>query len=126
MLADDIAAYLETAGVGTVNSNIFTGHLPDTTSNCLALYQYAGEPPELVGEIENPRLTARVRNVSYDDGQKKARDVLKALHTLNERTINGHRYLYIRAAGSIAQLGRDHEKRALFTIDFIVTKLVEG
>ena len=126
MLADDMAGYLQTAGVGTVDTDIFKGHMPDTAANCIALYQYAGEPPLLVGSIENPRLTVRVRNTSYDAGQKKARDVLKALHTLNEQTISAHRYLYVRAAGSIAQLGRDHEGRALFTIDFIVTKELEG
>lgn len=126
MLADDIAAYLETAGVGTLNTDMFIGLLPDTTSNCIALYQYAGNAPELVGGLENPRLTVRVRNTTYANGQEKAQDVLKALHTLHEQTLNGTRYLYVRAVGSVNQLGRDHEKRALFTIDFIVTKELES
>jgi len=125
MLADDIASYLQTAGIGTVGTSIFIGHMPDAPTNCLALYQYAGEPPLAVGEIESPRLTVRVRNATYLNGQNKARDVLKALHTLGEVTINAHRYLYIRAAGSIAQLGKDHEGRALFTIDFIAIKEFE-
>lgn len=126
MLADDIATYLQTAGIGTVGSSIFIGQMPDAPTNCIALYQYGGEPPLVVGGIENPRLTVRVRNATYLNGQNKARDVLKALHTLNEQTISAHRYLYIRAAGSIAQLGRDHEGRSLFTVDFIVTKELEG
>lgn len=126
MLTDDIASYLQTAGIGTIGSSIFIGHMPDVPTSCIALYQYAGEAPLVVGGIENPRLTVRVRNATYLNGQNKARDVLKALHTLNEQTISAHRYLYIRAAGSIAQLGRDHEGRTLFTIDFIVTKELEG
>jgi hypothetical protein len=126
VLADDIAAYMATRSLGTVGTDIFVGEMPDSPNNCVALYQYQGEPPELVGGLENPRLTVRVRNTTYSDGQNKARDVLKALHTLNEQTLGGRRYLYIKAAGSISQLGRDRENRALFTVEFIVTKIVEG
>jgi hypothetical protein len=126
VLADDIAAYMATRSLGTVGTDIFIGEMPDSPNNCVALYQYQGESPELVGGLENPRLTVRVRNTVYSDGQNKARDILKTLHTLNEQTLGGHRYLYIKAAGSISQLGRDKEKRALFTVEFIVTKIVEG
>jgi hypothetical protein len=126
MLADDIAAYLQTAGIGTVGTDIFVGHLPDAPSNCLAVIQNGGESPEMAGpitgQIERPRLIVRVRNSTYLNGSTKANAVLKALHTLGDQTLSGHRYLYIRAVGSVNQLGRDHEKRSLFSVDFVVTK----
>lgn len=131
MLVDDIASHLQTAGVGTVDTDIFKGHIPDDDANtgssdCIALFPYGGDPPELVGEIENPRLTVRVRNTSYSAGMSKANAVMVALHTLNEQTLNGHRYLFIRAASSLTHLGRDHRGRNLFSIDFIATKEIES
>jgi len=126
MLVNDIASLLATKSVGTVGTDMFIGHMPDTPSNCIALMQNSGSAPELagsiVGQIERPRLVIRVRNSTYLNGQNKARDVLKALHTEGEITLNGHRYLYIRAVGSVNQLGRDHELRSLFSLDFVVTK----
>lgn len=126
MLAKDIAEYLEDQSVGTVGSDIFIGIMPDTTSNCIAIFEYAGNPPENVGHIENPRLTIRVRNATYANGQAKARDVLYKLHTLSNTTIESHSYLYIRAVGSINALGRDAENRVIFSIDFIASKIMES
>ena len=126
MLVDDIASLLATKSVGTVGTDMFIGHMPDTPSNCIALMQNSGSAPEMagsiIGQIERPRLVIRVRNSTYLNGQNKARDVLKALHTEGEIALNGHRYLYIRAVGSVNQLGRDHENRSLFSLDFEVTK----
>ena len=126
MLANDIAEYLEDQSVGIVGSDIFIGMMPDTTSNCIAIYEYAGNPPENVGDIEHPRLTVRVRNATYANGQIKAKTILSKLHTLSNTTLETHSYLYIRAVGSINALGRDVENRALFSIDFIVTKIMEA
>ena len=126
MLADDIAAYLQTSSIGTVGTDIFVGHMPDAPANCMAVIQSGGESPEMAGpisgQIERPRLIVRVRNTSYASGASKANDVLKALHTAGEVSLSGHRYLFIRAVGSVNQLGRDHELRSLFSLDFVVTK----
>lgn len=125
MLADDIAAHLQTAGIST---NISIGHMPDAPANCIAIIQSGGEPPEAVGpitgQIEHPRLIVRVRNSSYASGMSDANAVLKALHTVGDVALNGHRYLYIRAVGSVNLLGRDHTHPArwLFSLDFVVTK----
>lgn len=131
MLVDDIASHLQTAGVGTVGTDIFKGHIPDddassSYNDCIALFPHGGDPPELVGGLENPRLTVRVRNTSYSAGMSKANAVMVALHTLNEKTLNGHRYLFVRAVSSLTHLGRDHRGRNLFSIDFIATKEMES
>jgi len=126
MMADDVANYLETLTIGTVGTDIFVGHMPDAPADCIAVIQSGGESPEMAGpisgQIERPRLIVRVRNASYASGASKANDVLKALHTAGEVSLGGHRYLYIRAVGSVNQLGRDHELRSLFSVDFVVTK----
>ena len=126
MLIDDIGSYLATAGIGTLGSSIFLGNMPDAPDNAIALYQYSGNAPELVGNLESPRLTVRVRNTGYSAGMEKAQDILDALHTLADQTIGGTRYLYVRATGSVNHLGRDNDNSALFTIDFIVAKELES
>ena len=126
MMADDIATKLQTSSIGTIGTDIFIGHMPDAPDNCIALMQNGGDPPEVVGgitsQIEYPRLIVRVRNTSYSAGMSKANSILKALHTVGDTNLSSHRYLFIRAIGSINQLGRDHENRSLFSIDFAVTK----
>jgi hypothetical protein len=126
MLATDIAEYLEDQSIGTVGTDIFVGQMPDTTSNAIAIYEYAGTPPECVGHVENPRLVVRVRNTIYANARSKARDILYALHTKADSTIESHSYLYIRAVGSINYLGRDAENRVLFSIDFLASKIMES
>ncbi len=46
-LIEDIGTYLQTVGkIGTVGSNIFLGTMPDTPTNCLAIYDTGGPMPE--------------------------------------------------------------------------------
>lgn len=125
-MANDVAEYLEDQTVGTVGTDIFVGMMPDTTNNCIAVYEYSGEPPENVGYVEHPRLSIKVRNATYSNGMGKARNILYKLHTLNNTTLESHTYLYVRAVGSINALGRDAENRAIFSIDFIASKIMES
>jgi len=126
MLATDVAEYLEDQSIGTVGTDIFVGQMPDTANNVIAVYEYAGTPPECVGRVESPRLVVRVRNATYANARNKARDILYLLHTKANITIESHSYLYIRAVGSINYLGRDAEDRVLFSIDFIASKIMES
>lgn len=125
MMLDDIAEHLADNGHGTVGTDIFLGHMPNAPANCMAIYQDGGTAPEVVGGIEHPRLIVRVRNESYSTGFANAQAVMGALHTEGELTINGHRYLYIRAVGSVNFLGMDERRRSLFSLDLIVTKEME-
>lgn len=122
MLLDDIAAYLEDQSVGTVGTDIFMGTMPDTPDSCIALYEYAGEPPEQIGNIERPGLQVRVRDPSYSAGRAKIESVVNALAGLYEQVLSGHRYLYIRAQQSPEAMGRDQSGREEFVVNFIVIK----
>lgn len=122
MLLDDIASHLQSQGIGTVGTNIFKGLLPDQPDNCIALFEYAGSPPDLHWEGEYPGLQVRVRNKSYSAGREKIGSVVSKLHGLCEQTINSTRYLLLKANQSPGGLGRDANGRNEWVVNFTVIK----
>ncbi|MBC7340891.1 MAG: hypothetical protein H5U02_00295 [Clostridia bacterium] len=124
MLSEDIGNYLQINGVGTVGTDIFLGQLPAAPDNVVALFEYAGEPPDLHSSVEYPGLQVLVRNKSYVAGRQKIEQTRNVLHGLTEATINGRRYLLVRARQSPEALPRDENGRALFVCNFRVIKEV--
>lgn len=120
LLLDDIASYLETIG-----SDIFKGYLPEQPDNCIALFEYAGEPPDLHSNVEYPGLQVLVRSKSYATGRQKIEKVKSILHGVAETMINGHRYLLISARQSPEALPRDENGRVIFVCNFRVIKEVD-
>jgi len=125
MLLDDIALYLQQKGIGIIGTDIFKGQLPVSPDNCIALFEYAGEPQDLTdANLEYPGLQVLVRNKSYATGRQKIEQVRNVLHGLTETTINNVRYLLIQAKQSPEALPRDENGRAIFVVNFRVIKEV--
>lgn len=133
MITTDIAAYLQTVGIGTVGTDIFKGYMPDAPNDCIVLYQRGGRSPEVVQtspKLEYPELHIIVRadgDTAYDDAMTRANSIMTALHTMAEQTINAHRYLYLRALSSPVLMRFDYSQKpphVLVAIDFEVTKEV--
>lgn len=126
MLLDNIGAYLAANSVGTVGSTIFLGDMPEMPNDLIALFEYAGDPPDDTHDgkhYENPGLQVRVRGVSYSTVRAKIADIENLLHTLANRHLSGTRYLFIRAVQSPFPIGRDQQKRVELVQNFIVTKV---
>lgn len=121
-MLSEIGAYLATQNVGTVGTDIFLGLMPDQPDNCIALFEYAGSPPDLHWNGEYPGLQVRVRNKSYSAGRAKIGEVMTALHGLHEQTLSGTRYLLIKARGSPEILKRDASNRVEFFVNFEIMK----
>lgn len=118
----EIGAYLATKNVGTVGTDIFLGLMPDQPDNCIALFEYAGSPPDLHWKGEYPGLQVRVRNKSYAAGRAKIEEVVTELHGAHELTLNGTRYLLIKARGSPEVLKRDASNRVELFVNFEIIK----
>lgn len=125
MLLNDIATYLQANGVGTIGTDIFLGQLPANPDNVTAIFEYAGEPPDLHWNGEYPGLQVLVRNKSYEAGRQKIEQAKNILHGVSETVINNHRYLLIRANQSPAFLQRDENNRTIFACNFRVIKEVD-
>ena len=118
----EIGAYLATKSIGTVGTDIFLGLMPDQPDNCIALFEYAGSPPDLHWNGEYPGLQVRVRNKSYAAARTKIGEAMTALHGLHEQTLSGTRYLLIKARGSPEVLKRDNSNRVELFVNFEIIK----
>jgi len=118
----EIGTYLATKSIGTVGTDIFLGLMPDEPDNCIALFEYAGSPPDLHWNGEYPGLQVRVRNKSYAAARTKIGEAMTALHGLHEQTLSGTRYLLIKARGSPEVLKRDNNNRVELFVNFEIIK----
>ena len=118
----EIGAYLDTKSIGTVGTDIFLGLMPDQPDNCIALFEYAGSPPDLHWNGENPGLQVRVRNKGYAAARIKIGEVIQKLHGLHEQELSGTRYLLIKARGSPEVLKRDNNNRVELFVNFEIIK----
>ena len=121
-MLSDIGTYLKNQGVGTPGTDMFLGLMPDQPDNCIALFEYAGSPPDLHWNGEYPGLQLRVRNKSYAAARTKIGEAMTALHGLHEQTLSGTRYLLIKARGSPEILKRDANNRVELFVNFEITK----
>lgn len=121
-MLSEIGAYLATKSIGTVGTDIFLGLMPDQPDNCVALYEYAGSPPDLHWNGEYPGLQVRVRNKSYAAARTKIGEVMEKLHGLHEQTLSDTRYLLIKARGSPEVLKRDNNNRVELFVNFEIIK----
>jgi len=124
LLLGDIGGYLFAQGIGMVGTDIFYGFMPDTPDNCIALFEYAGSPPDLHWDGEYPGLQVRVRNKSYAAGREKIEQAKNTLHGLTEQTLGTTRYLLIKAKQSPESLGRDANNRTEWVVNFTIIKEV--
>lgn len=118
----EIGTYLATKSIGTVGTDIFLGLMPDQPDNCIALFEYAGSPPDLHWNGEYPGLQVRVRGTSYEAARTKIGEAMTALHGLHEQTLSGARYLLIKARGSPEVLKRDNNNRVELFVNFEIIK----
>jgi len=118
----EIGAYLATKSIGTVGTDIFLGLMPDEPDNCIALFEYAGSPPDLHWNGEYPGLQVRVRNKSYAAARTKIGEAMTALHGLHETVLGGTRYLLVKARGSPEVLKRDANNRVELFVNFEIIK----
>ena len=139
MILDDIATLLSSGGIGTLGSTgdygIYLGALPPVGTGpekAVAVYETGGVGPTLAmsgvvgGGItaEHPRIQVVVRTgpFAYSTGRQKVQDVVRTLHNVGARTVNGVSYFWINAVQSPFSLSRDEQNRELFAVNFDVCK----
>lgn len=122
----DIAAYLQTQGIGIVDTDIFIGEMPGSPDTCCSVFTYGANAPSLVHNGEYPSIQVRCRGKTEALALAKAYAVMKALHRKVEITINGHLYHFIGANASPTSLGRETGRaRWLYVDNFTVEREME-
>jgi len=123
--AMDVANYLENQGIGTVNTDIFIGHIRPASQhvpvNSIFVQNTGGRPPQRFlrtkTEIRYPSVQVLVRWSSYEAGQAKAEAIYDALESAS---ISG--YLDIVADQSAPlYLGLDENNNYGWSLNFTLT-----
>lgn len=130
-LLEDLGGYLDTNMASlTLGTNFFYSMIPETTSNCVALYENSGAPPNFtMGSnnlpiLERPQIQILVRNSSYSDGRAIIEEAYRILTAIANQVINGNRYLRVEAVSVPALLERDSNRRSVFTCNFDVVRVM--
>ena len=121
-MLENIGTHLQTNSIGTVGADLFLGLMPDEPDNCIALFEYAGSPPDLHWQGEYPGLQVRVRNNGYEAGRTIAGSIYSLLHGIYDTELSGTKYLLIKAQGSPEVLKRDQNNRVEWFINFSIIK----
>jgi len=124
---DDLADYLETAGHGTVGTDIFKDRMPPSPTACTVLYQYGGETPEVLCGIEYPLIQIKTRGENRDEALTRIYDARDKIHLLHNETINSVNYLFVQALDSPAFLGYDRQRdqgNPVYGMNFRVVRII--
>jgi hypothetical protein len=126
----DVAAYLETLGLGVVNETIFVNNKPATPNAIICIFGYAGQPPEWTNTIKIDRPGVQVLVRGAKDAAGAARDLIETifedLDGLADIVLNadsGVVYQCIEATQSgPSPMGKDENGRIEYVTNFYVTK----
>jgi hypothetical protein len=110
MMLSEIAEYLEDEAIGTVDTDLFVGFMPDAPENCVYLDEYAGGPPEWTADgkkIMNPGLHVEARGNVYSTVRAKLQAIEDLLDGITNTTIGSTFYISIWTPQSIIPMGWD-------------------
>lgn len=129
-MLEDLGGYLDTQSASlTLGTNLFLGLIPETVSNCVAIYENSGIAPEFtlgndnLPVIERPELQVIVRDSSYATGRALADSCYRILTQIANQTINSVRYLRVQAIATPTVMDRDENRRVLFSTNFYVFRI---
>lgn len=117
----DLATRLASEGVGTLNTNLFRGRMPDQPDDCLAVIEYAGSPGRLKLPNdrpldERPRAQIVSRAKLYKTAETKARAAYTAMHG-RHLTLNNSSYVWLHALQLPFFLREDESGRTLIVFN---------
>jgi hypothetical protein len=108
LLIDQLAAYLEDQGEGTVGTDLFKISRPPSPVACVSLHATGGYPPDRYVSREHPTLMLFARAATPDGALRKAYSLHRALHGKQNVDLGGDLWaLTIEAGDSPAYLGSE-------------------
>jgi len=120
ILVEDLASVLQTAGLGTIATDIFVAHMPDAPDAAIAVIDNGGiNNAQTLGEKHN--IQVLVRNPVYVTGAAKADSVFSTLDD-SWITLTGGGSGYCRATTLPLPLGLTSSGLNTWSLNFTVTK----
>lgn len=126
---DDMRSYLEQQNIGVP---FFVGNLPPNPTNCIAIFEYQGLPPQMNATVTPAmQLLLRVEPQNFQSGYEQLYTATQALLAIGQQdgnlsegiVINGSLYLLVYTPGSgFNQLGKDENGNQLLSKNFYVVR----
>lgn len=118
-LLDDVAAYLEDEGLGTVGDDIFKSYMPETNNGTImAVLDTGGPKPDSYLPTKEPTFQVYIRANSYTSGKTTLDAVRTALHQVANQTIGSTYFYFILAISEGGHVGRTENGKDEFSINF--------
>lgn len=119
---DDIGEYLETAGIGTYETDIFCQGFSERVPNCITLLNAPGLP-EITTQrrtyvLSRPELDVRVRNVDDVTADLKAKAIHALLSEVRMKFVGSTYFKKIRPLQDPYYLETDENGRYIYAVNF--------
>jgi len=130
MILDDVGEYLEDNGIGTLATDLFLGELPDDPAAAVAVFEYAGGPPNKQAGTRTPGVQILCRASDYAAARIKIEAVYQLLGAIGDEfqdtapggvTINGTTYLKFDEVQDPFPLQVDQSGRQILAQNYLVT-----
>ena len=128
---ESLGDYIDAQTSLTLGTDLFLARLPSSPDACVAVYEYAGNPPsEMLGTgayaVDRPRIQVLVRGSrdDYPGARDRAQTIRGILAALTDTTVSGVRILRVSSVGAVNPLGADENDRPLVSVNFDVTVAV--
>jgi len=116
-VALELATYLASQGVGTLDDTLFVGREPDAPDTAMAVLEYPGGPLDYTHDLtiryEHPRLQLWSRSVLYSEARANAEAMYGALLLVVNQALSGVRYLRVTPLQPPFVLQRDANERTV-------------
>ncbi len=89
LLIDQLAAYLQVQGEGTVGTNIFKLQRPSSPAACVSIHATGGYPPERYGKRTHPTIQLIARATTPNGALVKAARVFAKLQDKQNVDLGG-------------------------------------
>jgi hypothetical protein len=126
-VADVLATYLASQGVGVVGTDLYIDWMPDAVDAVVSVYRVPGAGPSYFMDKSYPVNESRVQVMTrgapldYQGPRAKAATVAALLHPIVGQTVAGMRILAMVATDDPHLFERDAKERCTFTQYFEVT-----
>ncbi|MEN6605910.1 MAG: minor capsid protein [Bryobacteraceae bacterium] len=133
MTLTEIATYLASLGIGTLQVDLFTHFMPPAPDFCITVYAYGGRTsPDVwkMGEShvqrEYPRIHVEVRGVAEDADtpEAKIKDIYRLLSMTAPTLLSGTQYWTITPLQPPFPVKKDDNQRYIFACNFEIFKEV--
>jgi hypothetical protein len=126
-LLDAIGSILQTAGVGTLATNLFLSQMPDSPDACVVVLENQGGSPQYtfgssVTQVDRPRIrvVARASADDYVSAKTKIEAVRSSLGAVRDESLESVVIMCVLDTTGSYPLSFDGEDRPLLGCDFAV------